>query len=878
MLKHIYQTLCKILIKSVLFIFLFFVCFDAGAQCSGGTASGALSPIPSSSYQTMNVTTGNYYTFIVAAGCIPTYDFSYCAADGSNASFDSQITILDNTGNYAGAYSDDYCGLQSHVTWTPPSAGTFRLLLSTYSCGSGNSATIAYKYTSPASPCTTPAPGITISSLNPVCSNVAFLLSMQNNTAGSCVSYQWQSSPDNSTWVSIGGATNPTYSTTQTLATYYRCNVTCAANSSVTASTSLQVTLTTSGCPVGPGGITSGLVVWLKPGVGVTTSGVNVTGWTDQSPAATAITVNGSPDLVSSGYNFNPYINFTLSNVAGDGGDFLATPDMNVQSFFVVSKLNDINRKSTHIWTYDQVTYAGPCTGCALHGGENGGSVAQYGELGYGNANFQASGVWRKNGDPSGIAYNTSHSGSFDIISSLGTGSASVNRIMGGQVDNPGFFDGRLRDWNGPVAEIISYSGTITTSQAIKIESYLAVKYGITMGGNGSATVSYTSTTGSTIWSANTGYHYDITGIGAESSEGLQQNKSRSINYPAVLSANDLPITIAHNTIAAPSNIANGTYIITGHNNASITTNLSVGYTHGTTPIQVRLARIWRMQTLNVPGGKAVNELEIEFDMSKVPGIGGFGLGTSNAPADLRLLLDDNTTFGQGGGNERAYSNSGVSGNLIKFKISFSDLPANGVYYFTIGSVNKNTAPLPIELITFVANCLNEKVNVSWTTASEINNDFFTIHRSTDGINFESDGIVDGAGTSAQINNYLWIDEMPLNGNSYYRLSQTDFDGTSKTFDVVSVTCDEETVDELEITDASLNSTLLFFNFSTSFQGMHLIKIYDAYGNLLESEKKYFLNGTNTESFDVSRYAAGIYQINIKNNNKTAFRKVMVVK
>lgn len=128
---------------------------DLHGQCSGGTNAGALAPAPAAAWQTQAVTTGNYYTFVVpvATGCsYPTYFFSFCAADGGSAGFDSQITLLDNTGAYAGAYSDDYCGLQSYVAWTPTAAGTYRVLVSTYYCGSGNGATLAYRMQSPPPP------------------------------------------------------------------------------------------------------------------------------------------------------------------------------------------------------------------------------------------------------------------------------------------------------------------------------------------------------------------------------------------------------------------------------------------------------------------------------------------------------------------------------------------------------------------------------------------------------------------------------------------------------------------------------------------------------------------------------------------------------
>lgn len=121
------------------------------AQCTGGSNGGALSPALTATYQTMNCTAGDfYYTFVVPAGsCLPVYDFSFCSADGSNATFDTQITILDNSGTaVSGGYSDDYCSTQSHIIWTPTLAGTYRVHVNKYSCvATTEAATLAYKLT-----------------------------------------------------------------------------------------------------------------------------------------------------------------------------------------------------------------------------------------------------------------------------------------------------------------------------------------------------------------------------------------------------------------------------------------------------------------------------------------------------------------------------------------------------------------------------------------------------------------------------------------------------------------------------------------------------------------------------------------------------------
>jgi len=76
----------------------------------------------------------------------------------------------------------------------------------------------------------TPAPGNTLSSVTSVCPGVNFNLSLQNAPALTGISYQWQSSSNGTTWTNVSGATNATLTTSQTAATYYRCQVTCSGN------------------------------------------------------------------------------------------------------------------------------------------------------------------------------------------------------------------------------------------------------------------------------------------------------------------------------------------------------------------------------------------------------------------------------------------------------------------------------------------------------------------------------------------------------------------------------------------------------------------------------------------------------------------------
>lgn len=89
---------------------------------------------------------------------------------------------------------------------------------------------------------------------------------------------------------------------------------------------------------------------------------------------------------------------------------------------------------------------------------------------------------------------------------------------------------------------------------------------------------------------------------------------------------------------------------------------------------------------------------------------------------------------------------------------------------------------LPVELLSFTAKAEKNKVKLNWVTASEKNNSHFTIEKSVNGNNWSKVAEVNGQGNSNVIHDYSYTDSYPISGASWYRLSQTDYDGTSETF------------------------------------------------------------------------------------------------
>lgn len=96
-------------------------------------------------------------------------------------------------------------------------------------------------------------------------------------------------------------------------------------------------------------------------------------------------------------------------------------------------------------------------------------------------------------------------------------------------------------------------------------------------------------------------------------------------------------------------------------------------------------------------------------------------------------------------------------------------------------------AMLPVELLHFTATPESEQVALQWATATELNNAGFHVERSSDGERYDAILEVEGMGTTQQVTHYAVIDRAPLPGLSYYRLRQTDLDGTETLSDAVAI-------------------------------------------------------------------------------------------
>lgn len=178
-----------------------------------------------------------------------------------------------------------------------------------------------------------------------------------------------------------------------------------------------------------------------------------------------------------------------------------------------------------------------------------------------------------------------------------------------------------------------------------------------------------------------------------------------------------------------------------------------------------------------------------------------------------------------------------------------------------------NAVVLPIELLDFTVELNNKTVKISWVTATELNNDFFTIERSVDGSSFESIKTMSGAGNSLSTISYSSSDENPFAGTTYYRLKQTDFDGNYSYSKIESVYLNES--DEIEIYPNPTENGLV--KIKTDDVKIFEIKLADSLGQIIYETK---LNNSLSE-IDLSVFGKGFYVLFIANQNNSLIKKII---
>jgi hypothetical protein len=405
----------------------------------------------------------------------------------------------------------------------------------------------------------------------------------------------------------------------------------------------------------------SGGALWLKADVGTstTTEGSGVTAWNDQSGTANHATSQlTAPTYQTLGWNFNPIINFLA-------GYYLSSTDPITDDMTFFAVYSSTQSTSYGSWWQNP----------AIIGDEANGTQNDYGLCTTGGKLYFKGTA----GDNFGAQTTNAYNDGFPKIVSVTRQKSSTGYIYlyvnGTQAasaasDNTSLSDPQkigignnygyqsTAQYVGGIAEVLGGTIVYSTADRQNFESYLAIKYGVTLSHD------YTNSSGTTVY-AISGYNYDIAGLGRDDIYNLHQKVSSTSNYASGSSK----VIMASNNDFSSSNLAssrtaltNGQFLIWGHNNGAVNQWVNIS---GTSDYIVN--RIWMVQNTNT-----ISNVNFQIDLTGFP----------TSPSGYYCLkVANNSAFTSGVTN---YVLTNTSGNL--YSCGNVNFPS-GTSYFSISYV-----------------------------------------------------------------------------------------------------------------------------------------------------------------------------------------------
>ena len=464
------------------------------------------------------------------------------------------------------------------------------------------------------------------------------------------------------------------------------------------------VTVTSRVC-LSPGGVTTGLSYWYRADKNATNTGAttDVTAWTDMWNGTTVaqLGTNGLPKYAvgtSTYLNFNPGINFTAGTQTLGNNTVQTLTSLNYDVFTLTKEGMTTGGTNSRLFSIGMDNTTTGATNWDAFGIS---AISTTLERRVFGAASQLLGV-----NPAysatipNIMYfrNTNTSSIKGLNGAAFPGAATTYNAQGNQFgghifgsslfssngsDNTGFV--------GNLGETIVYgAGTLSDTDRRRVDSYLAIKYGITLG-QLSATGHYLDTDGNIVWNggSNTTYNNNVFGVSRDDVEVFEQKVSKSVNSGTILTVATTNDFVNQNQDAARTGFANDkTYFLLGDNNVT-TTGLTAITANGIA--MNRIARIWLSQRKNTP-----NLLYFQ------PNLGGYGTTFASGNNVYMVVADDaaftinvKTIAGAYVGGQWVFSNSFDSDNLqryITFASSTAACPA-GTTAPTVNAAVSNNCP-----------------------------------------------------------------------------------------------------------------------------------------------------------------------------------------
>jgi hypothetical protein len=252
----------------------------------------------------------------------------------------------------------------------------------------------------------------------------------------------------------------------------------------------------------------------------------------------------------------------------------------------------------------------------------------------------------------------------------------------------------------------------------------------------------------------------------------------------------------------------------------------------------------------------------------------------SDAPADintLSVMVWDGSEWNNYGGT--SHSGNTTAGSFLNTAVEADYIPFSEKV-ITMGSTEPSV--LPVEFLSFDVTAKERQVELIWKTATEINNELFEVQRSEDGQIWEVIGTIDGAGNSAEVLTYQYIDTNPIVGTSYCRLRQIDFDGRYDYSKIRSVEVEAYSALNTSVLDISIFPNPSTGSFTLSVNGLPaqtiaVAKLLDIYGKVHEVAN--VISDELAKGFKLNvgdKLPAGLYFVNIRQGNISLQRKLII--
>jgi hypothetical protein len=199
-------------------------------------------------------------------------------------------------------------------------------------------------------------------------------------------------------------------------------------------------------------------------------------------------------------------------------------------------------------------------------------------------------------------------------------------------------------------------------------------------------------------------------------------------------------------------------------------------------------------------------------------------------------------------------------------------IPPGSGDFFRSWTLSNSLLPLPITLVAWDGQCEGKVVVLKWTTASEQDNHYFTIEKSRDANDWSAIGTVPGAGNSSSMISYTFTDD-GVQGLAYYRLRQTDINGTTTVSNTIAAGCGAE--NGTAIVNAWDDGDYLNLVVSSTLDAVYDLILMDPQGKVMTTRASQVINtGSTTLRVDKRGVATGIYMVQLFNSTNMMSRRV----